>query len=94
MTVSYHLQKFAIMAHVTVPAVVLEKVAGWNILDQDKQKDFVVSWDYNGKMKVGIVRGNEIDDVTSEYDLDFSEWEKALPELQETNELENENYTV
>lgn len=82
------------MAHVTVPAVVLEKVAGWNILDQDKQKDFVVSWDYNGKMKVGIVRGNEIDDVTSEYDLDFSEWEKALPELQETNELENENYTV
>ncbi len=82
------------MAHVTVPAIVLEKVAGWNILDQDKQKDFVVSWDYNGEIKVGVVRGNEIDDVTSDYDLDFSEWEKSLPELQETNELENEKYTV
>ncbi len=82
------------MAHVTVPAVILEKVAGWNILDQDKQEDFVVSWDHTGKMKVGIVRGNEIDDVTSDYDLDFSEWGKSLPELQESNELENENYTV
>lgn len=82
------------MAQVTVPAIILEKVAGWTILDQDKEKDFVVTWDYRGEMNLFIVRGNELDDITSDYDLDFSEWSRTLPALQESNELEHEDYTV
>lgn len=81
------------MANVTTSAAALKHI-GWEINEQDQDKEFVIDWSYDGKMKVFIKRDNELDNVTADYDVDFDQWQTDLEELKELNELEDENYTV
>ena len=82
------------MASVTAPASILETVAGWNVLDQHKENDFLIYWDHKCRVKVFVHSEKNGEDVSKIYDVDFAEWEKLLPDLKETNLLKDEDYSV
>lgn len=79
------------MAHVTVSTIALEKIAGWNIDDQDKGHDLEIHWGDSGKVKA--LRPDVDGGDWLPYAIDRETWlNEDLPALQESNEVENENY--
>ncbi len=84
------------MANVLVSSMSLQKVAGWEILDQDQKCEFIICWDNRGIYSIGRRKeGSQGDfsDVTGDYNVDYSTWvNNDLSALQEANELYEENY--
>lgn len=82
------------MATVTTSANALKKIANWNIDPRDKGAEFVIDWDHERILSVGVRMSNgELSDATGDYRPDYETWtSEDLPALQEANELENEDY--